>query len=109
MRDISAFRHRNNDLVRLARDEIIPFQGLSYPAGLDPDDRIILRIEGRFPAKNHICDGERLQEARSAGERLVDDKLQKISAALRRVKFFTCENSLGLPADFLSRRPKTAE
>ncbi|MBB4296554.1 hypothetical protein GGI55_001080 [Rhizobium leguminosarum] len=45
MRHVSAFRHGNNDVIRLACDEIITFQGLSYSARLDPDDRIILRVE----------------------------------------------------------------
>ena len=109
MRHVPAFGHRDNDLVRLARDEIITFQRLSNATGLDPDDRIILRVERSFPAEHHIGYGERLQEARPTGERLADDEFEEISTALRRVKFLTCENSLDLSADFLSRRPKTAE
>ncbi|MBB2834522.1 UNVERIFIED_ORG: hypothetical protein GGD51_004686 [Rhizobium esperanzae] len=109
MRHVAAFRHRDDDLVRLACDKIITLQCLSDAAGLDPDDRIVLRVERCFPTKHHICDGERLQEACSTCKRLVDDKSQEISPALRRVKFFTCKNSLNLPADFLSGRSRTAD
>jgi len=45
MRHISAFGHRNDDVVPLACDEIIALECLAYSAGLDPDNWIVLRVE----------------------------------------------------------------
>src|SRR3954462_8625289 len=65
MRDISAFGHSDDDIVPLACDEIVALERLSNSTGLNPDNRIILRVERGFPAKNHICYRKCFQEIRS--------------------------------------------
>ena len=66
--DIAApLAHSDDDVVPLTRDEIITLERLSYSTGLNPDNRIILRVERGFPAKNHICYRKCFQEIRSTG------------------------------------------
>jgi hypothetical protein len=58
--------------VPSAGTEVIAFQVAEEPTGLYPDDRFLLHVEGRSPAKDLQSNHIRLRTSRAAGKRLLD-------------------------------------
>ncbi len=75
---IGTLRNRNDDLIRLSGDQIVPFESTAYPARLYSDDRVVLCVEGRIPREDLLCNRVGFEVVCSSRERLLNNILQEL-------------------------------
>lgn len=99
-RNITAFRHRDQERIIDAGSQIIVLKRPTHPAGLDAHHRIGLRVERGVAAENLDRDGIGLQALGPAGDRFLNHIFQEPADPVRNVEVGAGQYSPELRADF---------
>jgi hypothetical protein len=82
-----------------AGEQVVAHQAAAQLACLDAHHRVVLRIDRGIAPEHVDRDGHALQPVGTAGQRLLDDELEKATVARRGVEMRTREDARELLAD----------
>ena len=102
-RDIGAPRNLDPERVVATAGEIVVFERAPEAVGLDPHDRVVLRVETLVATEDRRGDAVGLDPAGPARQRLVDHVSQEVPIALGSVEIDGAEDARKLVLDQMPR------